>query len=505
MRISLFYQSLLLGAGALLAACSGSEDFAEEVQPPNQQLWDASVGASLDSIIVNDVDDATRALYVGGNTDRFLTTWDKGDVVHVYKDGTEVGTLEPAEESWGSLNNTILNGTLTGPFAVDDELKLYLPSRDIDYTGQNGDLSNMSLKYSFQNAKTTVTEAANQILTMRDVSMTHSQTYWRMRLTDEDGNRLHMKRLEVSTLSGNLVLTKQADGTTTHGTLEVDFLKTDGEYPSEPFVAVNNDNAGSDTYKFKAWVGDDIYYGPSDRALTYTISRGKLANIARQMKKTTAASTLTVAAIPSQVFTGYDIEPVLTVKDGASELTLATDYSVSYSDNVNVGTATATIKGLADAGATAATKYLGTQDKAFSIVKATPVIEMSTAEMTLVNNATQQVGTRTIARVFIDNNGNGTYDEGTDYDITAAVTPSITYSTASDAIATVAGDGTTTATVTAASFGSTTVTVTVAEAANWTSQTATYTVTVNQEVNGGNSVNPWNDGGSNDDGKIYVE
>ena len=49
--------------------------------------------------------------------------------------------------------------------------------------------------------------------------------------------------------------------------------------------------------------------------------------------------------IPSQTYTGSAIEPAVTVKDGETTLTLGTDYEVAYSNNVNAGTATATITG----------------------------------------------------------------------------------------------------------------------------------------------------------------
>ena len=49
--------------------------------------------------------------------------------------------------------------------------------------------------------------------------------------------------------------------------------------------------------------------------------------------------------IPSQTYTGSAIEPAVTVKDGETMLTLGTDYEVAYSNNVNAGTATATITG----------------------------------------------------------------------------------------------------------------------------------------------------------------
>jgi len=379
----------------------------------------------------------------------------------------------------------------------------------MNFSGQTGTIYNISSNYSYQTNTTTVEDAADNIAVLNDMHMSHRQAYYRCILQDADSDeRLHASTLKIYGSSGQLVKTKAADGTTTYFTDEDPLTITAeselGEYPSELFVALLSDCDGNDTFRFKATVGTDTYVGPTS-AMSWTVKNeiGMLYRVLVKMRKTTAVSTLTVAEIPAQTFTGYAIEPAVTVTDGETPLT-GTDYSVSYANNTNVGTATVTVKGLADAGAVAATKYLGTQDKTFNIVKATPVIVMDDATMTLVNNtdASQNTQTRTVTRVFIDNNANDTWDEGTDYDITALCT--VTYSTDNDAVATVNAS---TGQVTAAGFGTTTITATVAETetTNWTTQTATYTVDVKQEVNGGNSVNPWTSGGDPEGGKIFVE
>ena len=53
------------------------------------------------------------------------------------------------------------------------------------------------------------------------------------------------------------------------------------------------------------------------------------------------------ATIPSEtrIYTGNAYTPVVTVKDGSTTLTLNTDYTVSYANNTNAGTATITITG----------------------------------------------------------------------------------------------------------------------------------------------------------------
>lgn len=59
-------------------------------------------------------------------------------------------------------------------------------------------------------------------------------------------------------------------------------------------------------------------------------------------------STLVISAIPNQVYTGYAIKPSVTVTVTNSTLTKNVDYSVTYSNNVNVGTATVKVQGMGD-------------------------------------------------------------------------------------------------------------------------------------------------------------
>jgi len=55
--------------------------------------------------------------------------------------------------------------------------------------------------------------------------------------------------------------------------------------------------------------------------------------------------TFTVDPIPAQTFTGSAYTPTVTVKDGITTLTPATDYSIEYSNNINAGIAAVTITG----------------------------------------------------------------------------------------------------------------------------------------------------------------
>lgn len=75
--------------------------------------------------------------------------------------------------------------------------------------------------------------------------------------------------------------------------------------------------------------------------------------------KSIADTSVTIASIPDQTYTGSAIEPPLVVKDGGTELKKGTDYTVSYANNTNAGTATLTINGTGN--------YTGTKSANFTI------------------------------------------------------------------------------------------------------------------------------------------
>ena len=119
-----------------------------------------------------------------------------------------------------------------------------------------------------------------------------------------------------------------------------------------------------DGYEFAGWTGTGL-----DAASTnVTINLGSYGNreYTATWKKLLTNTDITIAAIPDQTYTGSAIEPEVTVTDGETPLTLGTDYTVSCSANINVGTATATITGIGD--------YSGTVEKEFAITKATLTI-----------------------------------------------------------------------------------------------------------------------------------
>ena len=76
------------------------------------------------------------------------------------------------------------------------------------------------------------------------------------------------------------------------------------------------------------------------------------------------------------VYNGTEQKPTATVKDGDAVLVEGTDYTLAYTNNVNVGTATVTATGIGN--------YTGTQTKEFAITKADMVITAPTVKEGLV-------------------------------------------------------------------------------------------------------------------------
>lgn len=80
------------------------------------------------------------------------------------------------------------------------------------------------------------------------------------------------------------------------------------------------------------------------------------------VQKSLSHSDITIATIPDQTYSGSEICPEISVKDGETKLTIGTDYTVECANNVSAGTANMTITGMGD--------YPGSVSKTFEITKA---------------------------------------------------------------------------------------------------------------------------------------
>ena len=91
-----------------------------------------------------------------------------------------------------------------------------------------------------------------------------------------------------------------------------------------------------------------------------------------------------IANIASLVYNGVAQEPAPVVTFNGMTLVKGTDYSVSYENNVNVGTATATVTALANS-----TKYSGSASKTFSITTAALTVTADNKQVTYGDAAPQ--------------------------------------------------------------------------------------------------------------------
>ena len=97
----------------------------------------------------------------------------------------------------------------------------------------------------------------------------------------------------------------------------------------------------------------------NNKEVTISYTEGNVTKTAKQ-SITVNPKALTanmVQSIASQPYTGSTIEPTVTVKEGRKTLTAGTDYTVTYKDNTNVGTATATVTGTGNYTGSVETKF----------------------------------------------------------------------------------------------------------------------------------------------------
>lgn len=112
-------------------------------------------------------------------------------------------------------------------------------------------------------------------------------------------------------------------------------------------------------------------------------------------------SKIKVSAISNQTFTGTEITPAVSVKEGTKKLTKDVDYKVSYANNINVGTATVTVTGIGS--------YDGTARKTFRIVSR-PIKEVSVEKI----DAQEYTGKELTPKLNLTYNGK-TLTDNVDY------------------------------------------------------------------------------------------
>ena len=178
---------LLLVAGLTFAACS-SDDIVTDQNTSGKWTATATVGKALGT--------HTRTLTEGGEDGALTVGWKETDEVLVYnEDGEYVGFLTPESTEGSSVP---MSGDLEGnSYTVGHSLSLYYPSKEVDYTGQDGTLETIAEKYDFAEGTTTVAQVDGTSLTLNDVVLTSKQAIVKFRLR-LNGHAIVVTSLKVS-------------------------------------------------------------------------------------------------------------------------------------------------------------------------------------------------------------------------------------------------------------------------------------------------------------------
>lgn len=116
-------------------------------------------------------------------------------------------------------------------------------------------------------------------------------------------------------------------------------------------------------------------------------------------------STLVIAPIPNQTYTGFEIKPDVSVSASGDTLDKNIDFSVSYANNINVGNADVTVKGLGDFRMFASKVKFTIVTKNISAVTVAPIAEQPYTGSAVTPELTVTDGLKIL-------------NEGTDYTVT---------------------------------------------------------------------------------------
>ena len=125
-------------------------------------------------------------------------------------------------------------------------------------------------------------------------------------------------------------------------------------------------------------------YYVNARALDGSGYTGRTELVAFEISRVSLEGAAVTVAAADRVYTGAAFEPEPTVTLGGKTLIAGTDYAVSYSGNIDAGTATVTVTGCGD--------YEGTASGSFTIAKAASSITLAAQTKTYTGKALAYTG-----------------------------------------------------------------------------------------------------------------
>lgn len=115
---------------------------------------------------------------------------------------------------------------------------------------------------------------------------------------------------------------------------------------------------------YKVQYKDNVDPGTASIVITGKPERGYTGSVTVNFTIAKAnVRDLSISAISDRTYTGKELKPSVTVKNGSVKLVKDTDYTVTYKNNTNPGTATVTVKGIGN--------YTGSKRVKFKIIPGT--------------------------------------------------------------------------------------------------------------------------------------
>jgi len=220
----------------------------------------------------------------------------------------------------------------------------------------------------------------------------------------------------------------------TDGTVSLSSSNTSVATVNSSSGLVTIKGAGSATITANAAAGTNYNAGSASYSLTVSA-------------RSISDCTMTISPT-SYTYDGTAKKPTVTIKNNSTNLTINTDYTVSYNNNTNAGTGTVT--------ATGKGSYSGTLSKTFTIGKASPTLSFASSSVS--KNTTDSAFTNTLTKKT----------DGT-----------VTFSSSNTSVATVNSSS---GLVTIKGAGNTTITANAAAGTNYIAGSASYTLTVTKPV-----------------------
>ena len=165
-------------------------------------------------------------------------------------------------------------------------------------------------------------------------------------------------------------------------TADVDISVTTADkttIPAFTYAATENGSYGSAIPTFIDAGEHKVYFRATDPKGNHEVFSGRFT-VTIDPKTVTAP---TIELTGNRTYTGAEIKPTVTVKDGNTEIP-ASEYTVEYSGNTNTGTATVTIYDVAGG------NYIVSGHTTFEIVKAASDVTAAPAANSLTYNGTAQ-------------------------------------------------------------------------------------------------------------------